>query len=393
MNVVESWLDKVAYAHSGSPSTRVRYKQQLKAFCEFIDCSPWNILEEYETTGNERQFKRKYARLIRSWIGELSRKLTVGSVIGYVSTVRSFFKYNDLPLGYVPTGQYRITYHNRDIQHNEIADVLRISRPRDRAFFCMMAQSGLRPNTLSKLRRKHLEPDLSKGTIPCKIEVPEEISKGKYGSYFSFMGSEAVKYLKAYLATRGPLRPGMLLFTNHGTEKPLNTQSISGIFLRAINQLREQGLLSFETKKKGKPRSLRLYSLRKFFRKFSSHAGIEYTNFWMGHKTNYKAPHIPASDCHYFSREDVEFQRQLYKEKAMPNLRIEQTTPLQREQIMERQQEEIERLKKETASLRAQASENVELKQRMQQTETKLSEVEGMVSELKKMLEEKQLTE
>ena len=353
MNVVESWLDNVGFSHSDSIYTRVRYKHQLEVFCKFIDSSPEEILADYDRAESEREFKRKYARLIRSWIAKLSRRdLTVGSVIGYVSSVRSFFKYNDLPLGYVPMGQYRITYHNRDIKHGEIVDILKISRPRDRAFFCMMAQSGLRPDTLSKLRLKHLEPDFSRNTIPCEIEVPQEISKGKYGSYFSFMGPEAVKYLKAYLAKRGPLRPGMLLFTNHGTENRLNTQSISGIFLRALDQLRDQGLLDFEAEKKGKPRSLRLYCLRKFFRKYAGHAGIEYVNFWMGHKTNYKAPHIPASDMHYFSREDVEFQRGLYREKAMPDLAFETETPGEMKKIVETQARKIKRLEKHNRTLR-----------------------------------------
>ena len=119
---------------------------------------------------DDRKFKRKYARLIRALIVELSHKgLTVGSVKAYITSVKSFFKYNDLPLGYVPMGQYRTIYHNRDIKHGEIADILRVSRPRDLAFFCMMAQSGLRPYTLSRLRLKNLEPDFSRNTVPCKI--------------------------------------------------------------------------------------------------------------------------------------------------------------------------------------------------------------------------------
>jgi len=103
--------------------------------------------------------------------------------------------------------------------------------------------------------------------------------------------------------------------------------------------------MDFEQKEEGKPRSVRLYNLRKFFRKYAGQAGVEYVNFWMGHKTNYKAPHIPASDVHYFSREDAEFQRQLYKERAMPFVRLETATPSETDKIISKQAEEIERLK------------------------------------------------
>ena len=79
---------------------------------------------------------------------------------------------------------------------------------------------------------------------------------------------------------------------------------------------------------------------------------MEYVNFWMGHKTNYKAPHIPASDEHYFSREDVEFHRQLYKEKAMPHLRLETPTPSETDKIISMQQMEIGRLSQELKDLK-----------------------------------------
>jgi len=345
IDVVDAWLDNVAFSHSNSLRTAQDYRRELAVFCTFIGKSAKDILTEYEEAEDDKGFRRKYARLVRGFIGELTRKgLTVGSVRNYVNVVKSFCKYNDLPLGYVPTAKYRIVYHNRDITRDEIVDILRISRPRDRAFFCMMAQSGLRPDTLSKLRLKHLEPDFSRNVVPCRILVPEELAKGKYHAYFSFIGEESIQHLKAYLNKRGPLRPGQYLFASHGSEKRLNTKSVSGIFLRAIDLLKAQGLISFESKRKGKPRTLRLYNLRKFFRKYAAQAG-DYAKFWMGHTL--------GVDDHYFSH-DVEVHRKEYIEKAMPHLRIEKPTPTQQEQLMQKQQTEIEGLKQRLASLEPQ---------------------------------------
>ena len=341
---VQAWIDSVAYSHSKNENTEYIYKYHFGEFCGFIGLSPEQILEEYESM-TDRQFRRKYAQYIRAFISKQDRNgYAINSIGGAISAIKSFFKYNDLPLGYVPLAKRKVTFHNRDINKEEIVSVLKISRPRDKAFFCMMAQSGLRPDTLRNLKRKHVEPEFSKGIIPCCIEVPEEIAKGEFGAYFSFMGEESVNYLKAYLDTRATIDPEDYLFTSHGTDKRLNTKSISGIFLRAIQKLKEKGLMDFEQKQQGKPRSVRLYNLRKFFRKYGGQAGVEYVNFWMGHKTNYKAPHIPASDEHYFSREDVEFHRQLYKEKAMPHLRLETATPSETEQtIMELRKQLTER--------------------------------------------------
>lgn len=151
------------------------------------------------------------------------------------------------------------------------------------------------------------------------------------------MGSESVKYLKAYLSKRGPIQPGQYVFVSHGTEKKANTRSISNIFAGIISGLKAQGLLDFEQKKQGKPRTLHLYCLRKFFRKYASQAGNDYVQYWMGHSL--------GVDEHYFSH-DVELHRKEYAEKAMPHLRIEQATPLQHDAIIENQQREIERLKK-----------------------------------------------
>jgi len=345
-DVIKAWIDNVAYSHSKSENTEREYRFNLNRFCEFVGKTPEQILEEYEVS-TDREFRRKYARYVRALISQLMNKgYSPSTVVNSATTVKSFFKYNDLPLGHVPVGRRRVVFHNRDITAEEIAEILKVSRPRDRAFYCMMAQSGLRPDTLCKLKLKHIEEiqNVVQGKS-CYIEVPEDISKGAFGAYFTFMGEESVKYLRAYLLKKPNIGPEDYLFTSHGSDKQLNTKSISGIFVRSLEKLKAAGKIDFEQMQTGKPRNVRLYNLRKFFRKQAGHAGIEYVNFWMGHKTDYKAKHIPASDVHYFSREDVEVQRQLYEEEAMPHLRLETPTPTKQDVIIRQQWEEIKELR------------------------------------------------
>lgn len=359
---VELWISNVAYSHSKSIETEEHYKRFLKKFCGFIERTPQQILDEYEET-NDRQFKRRYSQLLKAYISHLmSQDYTVGSVRGMCAAVKSFFKYSDLPLGFVPLGANKIVYHNRDITKDEIKEILRVSAPRDRAAFCMMAQSGLRPDTIRKLKLKHINPEFKKHIVPCKIVVPEEITKGMFGSYFSFMGEESVRHLKAYLdKRRHKLGPEDYLFTSKGSDNQLESRALTKVFRCTIEGLKSKGLISFEQKAKGKPRELRLYNLRSYFRNRAAKMGVEYVNFMMGHKAIYRASHIPASDAHYFSREQVETLRKLYQKEAMPNLRLESGTPdehekqfLEQDKTIQKQAEEIEKLKEVIGRLETQ---------------------------------------
>jgi len=336
-DAVEAWLSNVAYSHSPSNATGYSYRHYLSMFCEFIGRSPAQILDDYEKS-DDRQFKRKYAQYVRAFISKaVADGYAVGSVTTMVSPVKSFFKYNDLPLGFVPISPMKVTYHNRDITREEIVEIMKMSNPREKAFFCMMAQSGLRPDTLCSLKFKHVEMlKVVKADKSVKVKVPEEITKGGYGSYFSFIGPETVKLLKGYLLKRHNIKPNDYLFTSRASDKRLNPKSVSGLFAHAVDKLKAKGIIDFEQIKAGKPRELRLYSLRKWFRKQAGHAGTDFVNFWMGHSL--------GVDAHYFSR-DPEYHQKQYEEEAMPHLRLELRTP----GVLEKQYEEQDKTIKQQA--------------------------------------------
>ncbi|UCE44501.1 MAG: hypothetical protein JSV57_03220 [Candidatus Bathyarchaeota archaeon] len=344
LNPVDLWLSDVAVAHSGSEKTEYAYRHNLESFLKFIGMTAEQIIAEYERS-RDRDFRRKYARLLRSWIADLNEDHTKGSIKVMTAAVKSFFNYSDLPLAKVPVPKGYVVFHNRDLTQEEIAIILSVSNPRDKALWCVLAQSGVRPQLIVKLKRKHLE-DLA--TVPCKIDAPRELSKGKYGHSFTFIGSDAVELIRNYFKTRPNLTPESYIFTKTGREEPLTRKAISAQFYRKVRSLKKAGDLDFKTPS-GKPAEIRLYNLRKWFRKQSQQAGVEYVNFWMGHVTSYRAPHIPRSDDAYFPKENVEFHRRLYKEKAMPFLRIEHKTPSETESLIEEQIARIEQLERQLA--------------------------------------------
>jgi integrase len=335
---VEDWLNSVAYSHSQSKATEDQYKRVWERFSNDINMTPEEIIADYERS-NDRKVMRKHARLIRSWIGQLMKEGLINTSIKVmVGAVKSFYKYNDLPLGIIPQAMSGIVYHNRDITKEEIVQIMAVVKLREKAFFAVMAQSGLRPHTIRQLRLKHLE-DFER--VPCKIEVPQELAKGKYGSYVTFIGPDTLKYLKQYLATRKNLTSDSLLFCAHDDpKKPVNVKDMSRAFRLAARKLEKSGAIEFEIRE-GKPSELRLYNLRKFFRKYANQMGFENVNYLMGHT-------VRGSDANY-KPQDPEFYRQLYAEKAMPFLRLEEPTPTETEMLRQQHKKEMEDLQKSIA--------------------------------------------
>jgi integrase len=287
----------------------------------------------------------EYAQCVKAFISSQNKKgLAQSSISTRVGILKSFFKYNDLPLGFIPAIKPIMSYHNRDITHEEIKLILDSSRPRERAFFAIMAQSGLRPLTICKLKYENIKEDWEKNRIPCKIEIPQEIAKGKYHSYFTFIGDEAVKHLKSYLLVRPKIFDEEYLFLKEGTKEQANPKSISRIFALTVKKLHVKGLMELKQKKENKPHDVRLYNLRKWFRKFANQVGFEYVQFWMGHTVN------AGQDDHYRPR-DVEFHRELYSEKAMPHLRLETATPTENDRAIITLEQENRELKNKIENL------------------------------------------
>jgi len=369
LDPVKCWIDNIGYSHSNSERTAKSYRIGLQLFCNFIETTPREILADYEAS-NDRTFKRKYAGFLRAWVSELRDKgWTPKTIKMRLATIQSFFKYNGLPLGHIPSGRATTTYFNRDISHDEINHVLSICKPREKAFFCMIAQSGLRPYTLCQLQVKDVEGILEDETpIPCLVEVPCDKAKGKYSAYFTFLAEESVAYLKNYLKTRVGLTPESLLFSQYGKEKRLERRNLSNVFHKHLNQLKKRGLITFEQKAHRKPSEIRLYNLRKFFRKFAAQAGLDFVAYWMGHTS------MLGVDLAYFSQ-DPEHHRKIYAEKAMPHLRLETATPRETEQTIKEMRKEIEKLRQE----------NLKLQQRLDGTMLSENQVQELLQRIEKL--------
>ncbi|MCS7115722.1 MAG: site-specific integrase [Candidatus Bathyarchaeota archaeon] len=310
---IRKWLT----FRASSQTTRDSYISCMRHFLKITKVNPDKLIEDWRRVKHDphkRQgFIDKVSKMTMDYftyilerknLAELSKK-------NRISVVKSFFNFYKIPLEVDdPVMKPCVTYHNRMITKEEIKKILEVSSPREKAFFIMMVETGLRPDTLVKLQYKHIKEEYEKGIVPMKIDLPKKLLKDRVGDRFTFLGHDGYQILKTYLDTRGKLKDDDYLFPKErrrgSLNEPLPPTTFSNAFRKTALKLK-----LIENYVKGKPLPLRLYCLRKYFRN-NCRLDPSIREFFMGHSL--------GVDEHYISR-DVELYRQLYA-KAYEDLRV-----------------------------------------------------------------------
>jgi len=316
ISTLDSWLSSV----SNSEKTERNYRLGIQKFLECFNCildeiaSQW---EKAETFRQERRFKKIWDKRVKIYRAHLkSQKLAKSTVECYMTPVASFFAWLECPVK-VETKKMVYEYHNRDITREEIASIINhTAHVKEKAFFCMQAQSGLRPIVLKRLQYIDMKEDWEKGIVPVKINVPQHKNKGQYKGHFTFIPEESMEYLRQYWDIRygkgnNPNDEDLVFSLNDNSNIPINTASESNIFSRVASKL---GIV--KERNNGKPKQIRMYCLVKWFRNHASESpevDSEYAHFWHGHI-------LVRQDEHYFTT-NVDVHREKYR-KAMPFLKI-----------------------------------------------------------------------
>lgn len=276
--------------------------------------------------------------------------------------VISFFKKGcKIPIKPEFAEKIYVKYHNRDITPEEIKRILTQSGLKFQTFFLMMVESGQRPYTLVRLRYKHIKKDFEANRVPMSIDLPSELLKDNVGDRFSFIGQDGFNLLKEYLASRGQLNPEDLVFAPDKTTMKgdhLSVAMFSNKFGKIVRQLK------LAEDKGGKPKALRLYCLRKYFRN-NLKMDRDYREFLMGHTSTL------GVDQSYITR-DKEVYRVMYEE-AYPTLRI----------YAEQKEETITQVKELREILTTKDQEIKDLTQKVEQLTSVVSKImrDGAVEE------------
>lgn len=203
---VSRWHDNLA---RGSPITAEVSLRRLSLFCEQNQTTPKELL------GLGR---KSLEDMIQDHVTRMERERKApGYITGVLKGVKSWLAHNEIelkrPMKVRNADATPSIADERVPTKEELKTILIYASDRSKASICLMAQAGLRPESLGNesgtdgLRIADMPELTVKGNrvvfqrIPTMIVVRPEISKGR-NRYFSFLPAEGCEYLAAYLNKR-----------------------------------------------------------------------------------------------------------------------------------------------------------------------------------------------
>lgn len=275
---------------SGSRHTLYLYVFGVHRFSEWLKKKPDKMVKEIkENPRNIEQYKVR----IDEFIGDLQAEgLAHGTIANYVKGVKTLFKANGVDISF-PRLRRRVIYHDRPPTAEELTTLLDVGDLRDKVIISFFALGGFRVGTLVKLQYRHVKNDLEAGIVPIHVHVEADITKGKYGAYDTFLGAEAVQYLKTYLEFRRKgtenvppekIDDSSPIIRDKRTGK---VRSIStGAIYRLVSRLYAKTNMRRVVGGKSRRYDLRVHSIRKYFRTqlgLSRAIKTEQVEYMMGH--------------------------------------------------------------------------------------------------------------
>ena len=202
---VNEWHKKNARRSLLSADVRLR---TLGHYCEVMNTTPKNILESAQSGELKPMFKKFIEKM-----EDLKRS---GSYIQrYKLVLNHWLNFNEvnnkINESIFESNKHRQYYGEHVPTQTELIDLIRHASLRGRVCISLMAFSGLRPQSIGNYQGNdgiHLgdiegfDPETLKfNTIPAVLNVRETLSKNG-NPYFTFIGSESMKYISEYLKYR-----------------------------------------------------------------------------------------------------------------------------------------------------------------------------------------------
>lgn len=314
---------------TSSTKTLCNYVYSVGQFSRWCGREPDELISECKTGEGLSDPKRlaEHSRLVEDFIGALMADgLAPGTISVYVKGVKALYQANELKLE-LPHRLKRTTrYEDRAPTPEELQRLLDLGGLREKVIVSCLALGGFREGTITKLEYRHVREDLEKGIVPVHVHIEAEITKGKYHDYDTFLGQEAVEFLKAYLdeRRRGTLRvyetqgrhlvragippesiedsSPLIRTERHAEPRPVTEKRI---YDTVHSLYRRAGLIPQPANKKRRYYKLRVHSIRKFFRTQLASLGVDrdYIEYMMGHK---------VSTYHDIQMKGIEFLRGIY---------------------------------------------------------------------------------
>jgi site-specific recombinase XerD len=277
------------------------YTNAIYKFSRWLGRQPDELIAEAKAESTKLA---EHSKILGNFAGELqARGLAPNSISDYTKALKTLYRANGLRLELFYPLRTGIRYEDHPPTPEDLQRLIDIGDLREKVIVSWPPLSGFRLGTFAALCYRHVKHDLERGIIPLHIHVEAEITKGKYRSYDTFVGKEAVDYMKAYLdmRRRGSLRKirykggctthvgfppeeitdeSPLIRNAHDVKpKPLKPGEISRII---HNLYLKAGLIGPGNKRR---HELTAHSLRKYFKTQMTALRVQddYVEYMMGH--------------------------------------------------------------------------------------------------------------
>lgn len=280
---------------TGSPKTLYLYVDCIARYSNRIRMAPDSLLSDVkDPEGMVRPEKApRHVKALEDYVGELQDKgLAHSRISNYVKAICALYRVNSVDIKLPYSLSRRSVRKDRAPRPEELARLLDVADLREKVIASMLALGGFREGTLVRLRYSHVREDLERGVVPLHIHVEAEITKGKYHDYDTFLGFEAVDYLRFYLEARHhsnlnhrippeKIHEDSPLICNIRSRqpRPIGEKQI----YKLVHELYfKAGLLR---KNKRGSYDLKVHSIRKFFETQMLASGVQpdYVKYMLGH--------------------------------------------------------------------------------------------------------------
>ncbi len=285
---------------SGSSASLYAYADDVSRYSRFLGHSPDMIINDIMAGDNIPDLMKvqNHVGFVEDYLAALQDDgLSPGRVHGAIKHVRSWYRVNRVKIELEESPSRKVTSKDRAPTPEELTRLLEICNLREKVIVSTMALGGFREGTLSLLQYGHVKEDLERGASVIHIHVDADETKGKYADYDTFLGGEAVEYLRSYLKDREKGYPGRKdarppeeLNDNSPLIRDETSNTPRFIGPKQIRKLVHNLYVRAGLVKppKGRMYELRVHSLRKFYKTQLVAAGVKesYVDYFMGHKVD-----------------------------------------------------------------------------------------------------------
>jgi site-specific recombinase XerD len=294
---IRTLAEYLKFERSGSLNSPGHYIETIAKFATYAGMEPDDLIVECKTSDGLLNINAlpKAGQRLDNYYKELkASNFAPHTVTQRIAYIKSWYKQNGVDVPFTRSLSAITVSHDRAPKPEELQKLLDMAELREKVIISMLALGGFREGTLCALKYRHAKEDLESGIVPLHIFVEAEIAKGKYCDFDTFVGREAVDYLKAYLELRrrgspdGKVPPEKItddspLICKRSRRKGVKPMMPRSVYRCVHHIYFKAGLL---TEKKHRRFNIRVHSIRKFFKTQLTALGTpgDYVEYFMGHK-------------------------------------------------------------------------------------------------------------